>query len=98
MVHTVNTEGIADAISRLRTANDNINNSFDSLKKKSSQLERSWNSAAGSVAVTIMYELFKGGETRSSVIQNYINLLEQQVNPGYFEAEKTNKTLADMFK
>jgi hypothetical protein len=32
------------------------------------------------------------------VLQNYINLLEQQVNPGYVSAEAANTKLADKFK
>ncbi len=94
----VNTDGIASAAVKLRSVNDNINGRFDTLKNKAKQLESNWNSAAGSAASTIMYQLFKMGETRSYVIQNYINMLEQQVNPGYSETENVNKSLADQFK
>ena len=94
----VNTEGISTAAVRLRNANDNISSKFDTLTKKAKALESDWNSSAGSLACSKMYELFKLSETRYSVIQNYINMLEQQVNPGYESAEKANKTLADQFK
>lgn len=94
----VNTEGISTAATKLRTVNDNISGKFDTLTKKARVLESDWNSSAGSLACSKMYELFKLNETRYSVIQNYINMLEQQVDPNYESAEEANKTLADQFK
>lgn len=95
---TVNTEGISSTAEKLKSVNNNINGSFDTLKKTATRLDRGWNSMAGNAACAIMYQLFKTGETRSYVIQNYINILEQQVNPGYTETENINKLLADQFK
>ena len=97
-IEIVNTEGISSAATKLRTVNNNINNKFDALKKKATQLESSWNSSAGNTACTTMYKLFQISETRSAVIQNYINILEQQVTPGYDATENVNTSLADLFK
>ena len=94
----VNTEGISTAAVKLRTVNNNISSKFNTLTKKARSLENDWSSSAGSLACSKMYELFKLSETRYSVIQNYINLLEQQVNSNYGSAEKANTTLADQFK
>lgn len=94
----VDTEGIASVITKLRGVNENINSCFNTLEKKAKLLENDWKSPAGSRACTVMYELFNGSETRGYVIQNYINLLEQQINPGYESAENANKSLADQFK
>lgn len=94
----VNTDRIMYAASQLRTADNNINNEFRNLQIKGKQLESNWKSAAGSVAQTTMYQLFRNSEVRSSVLQNYINMLEQQVSPGYIGAETANKKLADSFK
>ena len=94
----VDTQGISTAAVKLRNINDNISSHFDTLAKKAKFLETDWNSAAGSLACSKMYELFKNSEIRYSVIQNYINMLEQQVNPGYESAEEANTTLADQFK
>lgn len=94
----VNTEGISTAATKLRNVNENISGKFDTLTKKAKSLESDWNSAAGSLACSKMYELFKLDETRYSVIQNYINMLEQQIDPNYESAEETNTTLADQFK
>ena len=96
--HLVNSELIGAAVSGLRGQNQSINNDFEGFKKKAGALESKWNSAAGSRACTQMYQLFKVNETRSSVLQNYINILEQQVSPGYISAENANTTLADQFK
>ncbi len=94
----VNTEGISTAATKLRNVNDNISDEFDTLTKKAKLLESDWKSAAGSLACSKMYELFKYSEVRYAVIQNYINTLEQQVNPNYESAEDSNTKLADKFK
>lgn len=94
----VNADGITATAAKLRNVNNNINNSFNSLTKSAGRLENNWKSEAGSKASTLMYQLFKGNETRSAVIQNYINMLEQQVTLGYIAAEEANTTIADMFK
>lgn len=95
---TVNTESIASAVAMLKNVNENINGKFDTLKEKAKSLEKNWNSVAGSIACSRMHELFKYSETRNSVMQNYINMLEQQINPGYEGVENLNERLADQFK
>lgn len=94
----VNTDRISSSANKLRTVNNNINNEFKTLEKKAKQLDNNWKSAAGDAARTKMYQLFKNNEARSSVLQNYINMLEQQVNPGYTNSETANTKLADKFK
>ena len=94
----VNTDRIASASNRLRTSNNNINNEFRTLQNKAKQLDSNWKGKAGDAARTTMYQLFKNSETRSTVLQNYINMLDQQVNPGYTSTENTNTKLADKFK
>ena len=94
----VNTDRIASAANKLRTVNNAINSEFSNMQKKAQQLDSNWKGAAGETARTTMYQLFKNNEPRSTVLQNYINLLEQQINPGYIDAETVNTTLADQFK
>lgn len=94
----VNTDKIAASASRLRVINNNINRSFGDLQKKVKELDAKWKGRAGETAQTSMYQLLKNSEERSKVIQNYINLMEQQVNPGYNSTETANKKLADNFK
>lgn len=94
----VDTDMIRDAVSKLRTADRNMNNEFRTLQNKAKQLDTNWRSAAATAAQTAIYRLFQDNEVRSAVLQNYINMLEQQVNPGYTEAETANKKLADSFK
>ena len=94
----VNTDRITSSANKLRTVNNTINSEFSTLKNKAKQLDTNWKSAAGETARTTMYQLFNNGEIRSKVLQNYINMLEQQVNPGYTGAETVNTKLADKFK
>lgn len=95
---SINTDRVVYAADKLRKTNTTINNEFRTLQKVAKRLESDWKSAAGSLAHTTMYQLLKNNEVRSDVIQNYINMLEQQVNPGYLNAENANTKLADKFK
>ncbi|CDX04951.1 Type VII secretion system ESAT-6-like [Desulfitobacterium hafniense] len=94
----VNTDRLTSAANKLRTVNNNITGEFRTLQNKAKQLDSNWKSAAGEAARTTMYQLFKNNEVRSTVLQNYINMLEQQVNPGYTNTETVNTKLADKFK
>ena len=93
----VNSEQISTASNSLRTTIINIDNDFDKLRGRMRQLE-SWRGAAGTAAQTTMHQIFNFNDARSKVLQNYLNMLEQQVNPGYQSAETTNRSLADKFK
>lgn len=94
----VDTDGIVSAASNLKTLNNEMQSDFERLENSAKKIESCWKSPAGNIAVTKMYELFKFGESRYSVLQNYANFLEQQVDPNYNSAEETNKSLADQFK
>ena len=95
---SINTDRVMSAANKLRATNSIINNEFRTLHNKAKRLEYDWKSPAGSIAHTTMYHLFANNEVRSTVIQNYINMLEQQVNPGYIDTENANTKLADKFK
>ena len=94
----VNTDRIASSANRLRTVNGNINTAFATLRNKVNLLDSNWKGAAGAAAQTTKFQIFKDSGERSKVLQNYINLLAQQVDPGYNKAENVNKQLADKFK
>lgn len=94
----VNTIGITSSSNKLRTANDSINKEFQTMQNMAKKLDSNWRGAAGEAARTTMYQLFKYSDERSKVIQNYINMLEQQINPGYTDSETVNTKLADKFK
>lgn len=92
-------EKVAAVATVLQSVNDSIDDAFDQMSKVSDRyLSQYWNSEAGCAAITWMFKIFKGNESRSAVIQNYINFLNQQVNPGYRAAEQVNTSLADQFK
>lgn len=91
------TEEIAAAAGTLTQINNQLNNEVDNLQRIGSNLLSSWESAAGSAAQTTLCQLLKGNEARSAVLDNYINMLQQVVNPSYTSAEETNTKLSDMF-
>ena len=94
----VNTDRLSSSANKLRSVNNNINSAFGTLRSRGKQLDNSWKGAAGESARTTMYQLFQHNDARSAVLQNYINTIEQQINPGYVSAETTNTKLADKFK
>ena len=94
----INTDSVTSAANRLRAANTTINGEFRTMQNAAKRLESDWKSAAASVAHTTMYQIFGNNEARSTVLQNYINMLEQQINPSYINTENTNTSLADQFK
>jgi len=94
----VNTVGIDLANNKLRTANNAINQEFSTLQNRAKQLDNNWKSIAGDTARDTMHEIFKNNEARSAVLKEYINLLENKVNPGYIVTENNNTKLADQFK
>ena len=94
----VNTDRIASSATKLRTVDDTINSEFRTMQDKAKLLDDNWNSAAGEAARTALHRLFVINDGRSIILQNYIRMLEKQVNPGYVGAEDANTTLADQFK
>jgi len=95
---SIDTDRVMIVASKLSTTNSTINGKFQSLQSATRRLEVDWKSNAGSLAHTTMYQLFGYSEARFNVLQNYKNMLEQQVNPSYIDAEDINTKLADKFK
>jgi len=94
----VNAQGITVASDRLKGSNNNINEAFNKMESRVLRDLETWRSPAGESAQTTMYQLLKHNDERSKVLQNYFNMLMQQVNPNYKSAETTNTSLADKFK
>lgn len=95
---SLDTAALDTAVSALRSADGSINAAFTAVERQSGVLQGSWHSGAGSTAVTQLYQLIKGNESRSAVLQNYINLLVQQVEQGYVSVEEANTSLASYFR
>lgn len=94
----INTEAVAAAADRLRQASNNIASEFCTLQNRVGRLEDGWRGAAGTVAQTTIHQLLSHNEVREQVLQNYLDLLEKQINPGYQNAEMVNTSLADKFR
>ncbi len=95
---TVDTGQIEAVVQKLTRADAAMDSALDTLKGKVRQVENTWGGQAGEQAMTELYRILQYGEARSTVLQNYINLLRQQVNPSYEGAEEINRSLADRFK
>ncbi len=95
---SIDTGKVTSTAQMLRTVNRNLDGAFSSMQRTAKGIERDWRSRAGTMAQTALYELFRNNSARSAVLQNYINLLEQAVVPGYNNAENVNTRLADQFK
>ena len=96
---SIDTERVATTVTRLRNISRNISGAFSRMEQTAkSGLISNWKSSTGDAALTKMLELFKNNQARDTVLNNYIILLEQQVKPGYENAEETNKSLASQFK
>ncbi len=96
-IQKVNTEAIAAAAANISSANTSINQAFDPIISQKNTLEASWNSPAGDAAQTLLNELLRGNDARSTVMQNYVSTLQQVVSPGYDQGETQNTKLADLF-
>ena len=94
----VNTESIASSADTLRSINSNINSECNKMKNNVERIDSNWRSPAGDAAQVAIHHILKQNDERSTVIQNYINILEQLINPGYSDTETANATLADKFK
>ena len=95
---TIDTNGVRNTIEKVHMANETINHAFETMTTTARNLERVWISAAGTAAQTTMCQIFKGGADRSNVLDNYCNVLNQLVCPGYVDSEEVNRKLADQFK
>ena len=93
----VNTHGIAGAANNLENTRDDIDNAFNTLWSEM-QVLSSWRGSAGAAAQTTMHQFPPNNNARSSVLQSYIDMLQQQVNPNYTYVENVvNTSLADQF-
>ena len=93
----VNIPGIAGAASSLESTRDDINDAFSTLWSEM-QMLLSWQGSAGIAAQTTMEQFPPNNNARSSVLQSYIDMLQQQVDLNYAYAEGVvNTSLADLF-
>ena len=97
-IQAVNTEAVQETASTLRSVNESIEGKCRQAEAKAKGLSGSWHSAGGNAALNTIDRIFKMAEPRYQVLNNYITVLEQIVNPNYLAAEETNRSLASNFK
>ena len=98
MRQSIDTARVKSSANKLRTVNRNIDGQFQTFRNSAVRISNNWSGRAAERAKTEMYKLFDSGTARSAVLQNYVDMLSQQVYPGYESAEDTNTRLADQFK
>lgn len=94
----VDTDVMTATVTALTAAEKRINQRFNDLKKAAKNLENDWNSEAGYAAVSRLYDLFPGNESRAQVLQNYISVISGQILPNYEKSVTANTRLADLYK
>lgn len=92
----VNTPGIAGASSQLKGIQSAIDSDFNILWGKMQSLNN-WRGMAGEAALTTMHQFPPNNDARTAVLQNYVDMLEKQINPCHDHAETVNQNLADRF-
>jgi len=90
-------EKVAEAMVKLGNADKKINDAFLSLKTKMYAIEKNWKGPAGNEAVRAICAMSKYNDRRSMVLANYVCMLDQKVQFGYYDAEDHNKGLAANF-
>jgi len=98
MAQLIDISRISTAANAINFANDNINNSFNSVRSGMQQLSNSWHGPAGTAVQSMIQELFNFSDRRSQVVDNFFRILTQQIDPVYQVTETGNKSLADNFK
>lgn len=94
----VDTARVSAAAKNISNYNSRIRDDFSSVETAMKALNNAWDGAAASRAMSALHEIkdtFHG--PRYEVLQNYVAFLQQTVNPGYAQTEKTNTSLANLF-
>ncbi|SDM85065.1 WXG100 family type VII secretion target [Bacillus sp. OK048] len=95
----VDTGRVAAAAKNIANYNNRIKDDFSSVESAIRALNSVWDGTAAEHAMDSFYKIKSTfHEPRYTVVDNYVKFLQQQVDPGYTQAEKANTTLADLFK
>ena len=93
----VNTESISAMANAISSTNTTLNSEFYNVQTAGNTMGANWNSDAGSLAISKMYQLFRGNEERSAVMENHANFLRNLVVTNYNASETENTKLSDLF-
>ena len=97
MNQSIDTEQVASTITSLQKIQSNINTSFSTMSGTVTRILDEWQGTASDAARSTFQKVCEGNGARSTVLENYINMLQKQVVPGYNGTEGTNLKLADLF-
>ena len=95
----INTDSVHATANNIRNLNKLMRDDFSSVRSAIRTLDNSWDGQASSAAIN-KFNTIKSQycDARYTVVDNYVNFLIKQVDAGYVQTEKANKSLADAFK
>ncbi|WP_284036496.1 WXG100 family type VII secretion target [Neobacillus sp. 114] len=94
----VDTARVSSAAKYIANYNNRIRDDFSSVESAMRVLNNAWDGAAASRAMSAFHEIRNAfHEPRYEVLQNYVAFLQQTVDSGYTQTEKTNTSLSKLF-
>ena len=95
----MNTDGVKAVADDLKKINDHMKSGITSVDSAISTLNGSWQGSAATNVIDKYYYLKdQFCDSRYTVLNNYVNFLNQQIGAGYESTETTNIGLAERFK
>lgn len=97
----INTDKVRGVAQQINLINQKTENNFDMVNKAMDTLQNNWSGAGATCMFSRFNEIkakYAGASGRFAVIQQHTNFLNRLVADDYDETEKTNVSLADMFK
>ena len=95
----VNTANVAAAANKIANYNTIIKKEFSSVEAAIKSLDSTWVGVASNNAISSFNGIKSAYcDARYDVLDNYVTFLRQQIDAGYTQTEKANKSLADALK
>ncbi len=95
----IDTEKVAGLAGKIRNSNNEMQRAFENAASSVNALGNSWSGAAYGNAIASFNDIrSKYYDARYNGVNNYANILNNQMSGGYNETETANKSLADQFK
>jgi len=95
----VDTEQVAQIATTIEGLNKRLSETLENTKAAMNNLKSSWEGGAATETITAFNGFAqKYFQDYHEKIDNYVKFLRKNVAEGYFEVEKENTRLADVFK
>ena len=95
----VDVDKVKKIASHIATCNNAIKTGFGDMEKRVNSLNSNWDSAVADAVITKFFSIKNDFySNRYKVVENFTNVLNQQISDGYRQTEVENVSLADLFK